>query len=176
MCAASVAFHLWVWFGHPHKKPTAFPRRLFVHKYQHHGGATLQELVIPVVVIQWPKKAQKIVAVLKPVVQIVSLAQKIEVAPAAVQKKLFGTVDENLLSRQVSVKVQDPISGKLIFKAKNSISLDPGGGSKTLEMIKIEGAEAKVGSKLDTVLFDADDEEILDRNSVILQVELDEWF
>jgi hypothetical protein len=62
-----------------------------------HGGATLQELIIPVVVVQWPKKAQKIAAVLKPVAQIVSLAQKIEVAPAAMQKRMFGTVDENLL-------------------------------------------------------------------------------
>ncbi len=141
-----------------------------------HGGATLQELIIPVVTVQWPKKAQKIGVVLKPVTQIVSLAQKIEVAPAAIRRNLLGGVDENLLSRQASAKIQDPVTGKLIFKAKNSISLDPDGGSKTLELIKVEGAEAKMGSKLDIVLFDADDEEILDRNSVILQVELDEWF
>lgn len=141
-----------------------------------HGGATLQELIIPVVVVQWPKKAQKISAVLKPITQIVSLAQKVEVAPAAMQKKMFGTVDENLLSRQVCVKVQDPITGKLIFKSRNPMSIEPGSGSKTLDLIKVEGSEAKVGSKLDIVLFDADDEEILDKNSVILQVELDEWF
>lgn len=141
-----------------------------------HGGATLQELIIPVVVVQWPKKAQKIGAVLRPVVQIVSLAQKIEVAPAAVQKKLFGTVDENLLSRRVSVKVQDPTTGKLIFKSKNPILIEPSGESKILELLKVEGAEAKTGSNLDIVLFDADDEEIIDKNSVILQVELDEWF
>lgn len=141
-----------------------------------HGGATLQELIIPVVVVQWPKKAQKIGVVLKPVMQIVSLAQKIEVAPAAMQKKLFATVDENLLSRQVCVKVQDPATGKLIFKTKNSISLEPGSGPKTLELEKVENAAVKVGSKLDMVLLDADDEEVLDKNSVALQVELDEWF
>ena len=32
-----------------------------------HGGATLQELVIPVVVATWPAKASKVEVVLKPV-------------------------------------------------------------------------------------------------------------
>jgi hypothetical protein len=38
-----------------------------------HGGATLQELVIPVVVFRWPKKAEKVAAVLTPISEIASL-------------------------------------------------------------------------------------------------------
>jgi hypothetical protein len=57
-----------------------------------HGGATLQELVTPVVVARWPKKAQKIGVVLKPLGPIVRLTPTIEVAPAAVQRGVFARV------------------------------------------------------------------------------------
>ena len=39
-----------------------------------HGGATLQELVVPVIVARWPAKVEKIPVVLEPLEQIVSLS------------------------------------------------------------------------------------------------------
>ncbi|MEI6306320.1 MAG: PglZ domain-containing protein, partial [Deltaproteobacteria bacterium] len=72
-----------------------------------HGGATLQEMVTPVVIVQWPKKAQKIGAVIKPITQIISLTQKFDIGPSAAQTELFGAVDENLLSRRVVIKILD---------------------------------------------------------------------
>jgi hypothetical protein len=140
-----------------------------------HGGATLQELVIPFVTVRWPQKAQKIGAVLKPVAQITSLAQRIQVGPEATQLDFTSKVNENLLARRVIIRVVHPQSGKLVFKSKSPISIEPGGPIKTVELAPVPGAQAASGTELDIEIRDMDDEEILDRGRATLQVELDEW-
>ena len=47
---------------------------------------------------------------------------------------------------------------------------------RVAELERVKGAEAKAGAELQMQALDADDEEILDRQNVTLQVELDEWF
>lgn len=141
-----------------------------------HGGATLQELVTPVVIARWPKKARKIGVVLKPLGQITSLSPKVEVAPGSGEKDLLGAVDENLLSRKVLVKVIVPASGRVLFKARSAVVVEPGGETRVAELERVKDAEARVGAELQLQALDADDEEILDRQTVTLQVELDEWF
>ncbi len=139
-----------------------------------HGGATLQEMIIPVIIAKWPKKALKIKVVLKPISQITSQTQRVEVAPGAVQKDIIGGFDRNLLGRKVLVKVIQPETGKLIFKS-NSIDIEPGGKTKHADLVKIEGTVASINSILEIRIEDADDEEILDKANAILKIELDEW-
>lgn len=141
-----------------------------------HGGATMQELVTPVLVARWPRKARKSGVVLKPLGQITSLSPRVEVAPASGERDLLGSVDENLLSRKVLVKVIAPATGKVLFKAKSTIQVEPGGQTQVAELERVQGAEAPMGAELQLQALDADDEEILDRQAVTLQVELDEWF
>jgi hypothetical protein len=141
-----------------------------------HGGATLQELVTPVVVVRWPKKAKKTGVVLKPLGEITSLTQRVELAPGSGEKDLLGAVDENLLSRKVLLKVLAPASGRVVFKGKRAVVMEPGGDKQAVELERVEGAEAKRGAELQLQAVDADDEEILDRRTVTLQVDLDEWF
>jgi len=141
-----------------------------------HGGTTLQELVTPVIIARWPKKARKVGVVIKPLGRITSLSPKVEIAPGSGEKDLLGTVDENLLSRKVLVKVIVPASGRTLFKARNPTVVQPGGETQTVELERIKGAESPVGAELQLQALDADDEEILDRQTVTLQVELDEWF
>jgi hypothetical protein len=140
-----------------------------------HGGATLQELVIPVVTIRWPQKAQKIGAVLKPITHITSLAQRIQIGPEATQLNFSNKVDENLLARQVIVRVIHSQTGKLVFKSKAPSSIEPGGPVQTVELMLVSGAQASLGADLDIEIRDADDEEIIDRGKATLQIELDEW-
>jgi len=142
-----------------------------------HGGATLQELIIPIVVAHWPKRAKKVDVVLKPITEITSLTQRIEIgAGTPAQVDLSGTIDANLLSRNVFLKVIDPNTGKIIFKSKLNYLIEPGGKPIITEIQKLEGAEAPFGAKLQVWVCDSDDEEILDKSDVILKVELDEWF
>jgi PglZ domain len=141
-----------------------------------HGGATLQELVTPVVVVRWPKKAKKTDVVLKPLSEITSLTQRVEIAPGSGERDLLGAVDENLLGRKVLVKVLTPATGKAVFKAKGAVIVEPGGDTQTVELERVENAEARRGDTLELQAVDADDEEILDRRTVRLQVDFDEWF
>jgi hypothetical protein len=140
-----------------------------------HGGATLQELVTPVLTVRWPRKARKTNVILKPVDQITSLSQRIEVAPAALQTGLFEAIDETLLSRSVRVKVVDLASGKTLFKSKTTAQVDPGGGVVALELSKVHDAEAAVGAGLEILVEDADNDEISDRRAVTLKIELSDW-
>jgi hypothetical protein len=141
-----------------------------------HGGATLQELVIPIVVARWPKLSRKTRVVLKPVTEITSLTPRIEIGPGtAVQVDLSGALDSSLLSRDVFVKAIDPNSGKVLFKS-GKVHIEPGGQSAIAELNKLEGAEASTGAMLQILVCDLDDEEILDQANVVLKVALDEWF
>jgi len=140
-----------------------------------HGGATLQELIVPVVVARWPKKARKIGVVLKPVEQIIRLNQIVELAPEGIQRDLSGNVAENMTSRRVLVKVVSIESGKLIFRSPSHVRIEPGGAALTLELEKVAGVAAPIGSQLEIRVLDADDDELLDRKQVLLKVEVDEW-
>lgn len=141
-----------------------------------HGGATLQELVIPIVVAHWPKLARKTRVVLKPIAEITSLTPRVEVGPGtAVQVDLSGALDASLLSRDVFVKVIDPNTGKIIFKSEKA-HIEPGGEPVVAELGKLKGAEASLGAVLQILVCDLDDEEILDQANVVLKVGLDEWF
>jgi len=137
-----------------------------------HGGATLQELVTPVVVVRWPKKAKKTGVVLKPLSEIASLTQRIEIAAGSGERDLLGAVDENLLGRKVMVKVLAPATGRALLKAKGAVLVEPGGANQVVELERVEGAEAKRGDDLELQVVDADDEEVLDRRRVKLQVDM----
>ena len=140
-----------------------------------HGGATLQELITPVVVARWPKKSQKIGVVLKPLGPIVRLNPTVEVAPAAVQRDLMGSLDESLTGRQVRIKIVHPSSGKVVFRSKEAVPIVPGGPIRPVTLEKVAGAEAGLNAQLQVVVLDADDEEVLDQGTATLKVELDDW-
>ena len=141
-----------------------------------HGGATLQELVIPVVTVRWPRRAHKVQVVLKPITQITSVDQKVEVSPGTVQHEMFSDVDENLMARQVVVKALHVNSGKLLFKSKAPVTVEPGGGTLVIPLCRVEGTSAALEDEVAVQVHDADDEELLDRNVAKVKIELDEWF
>ncbi|MDM8532156.1 PglZ domain-containing protein [Anaerolineales bacterium HSG25] len=141
-----------------------------------HGGATLQELVIPVLTITWPKKAEKIGVVLKPMENITSETPRLEIASAHTEQDMFGqVVNQNLLARQVQLKIINPKTGQVIFKAPNSISIEPGRTALMVELTKVDGIEARYGTELEIQARDADDETILDHRPIKLMIDIDEW-
>jgi hypothetical protein len=89
---------------------------------------------------------------------------------------MFDDVDQNLMARQVMVRVLDPASGKPVFRSKSPVTVEPGGGTQIIELAKVESAEAKLESKLQVEVRDADNDDLLDHADATLKIELDEWF
>ncbi|OQA14119.1 MAG: hypothetical protein BWY64_03361 [bacterium ADurb.Bin363] len=139
-----------------------------------HGGATLQELIIPVIIIKWPAKGKKIDVVLKPAGSITSEVPRVQVIMGG-QPDLFGQ-DSNLLSRNIMVKVYDPQTGKLVFKHKEPVSVEPGGDLITIQLNIVEPKPSlSYGTVLIIEVRDAEDEELLSKENITLKVDIDEW-
>jgi len=138
-----------------------------------HGGATLQELVTPVVVFRWPKKAEKVAAVLTPVSEITSLKPRVEVKAGAGQTTMFGA-DAKITGRQVVVKVVEPGSGRRLFKSQ-SYKVEAEGQPVTIPLEREPNEACARGTRLRIEVRDADNDELLDRCDVELKVDLEEW-
>lgn len=139
-----------------------------------HGGATLQELIIPTIIVEWPKKARKTPVILKPIQEITSLSQRVEISSPA-QTDLTGKVDEKTLSRSIFIKVIRPEDGSILFRSENTM-IEPGARSLWIELNKLDDAEAERDSKATIIICDSDNEEKLDQTEVTLKVSLDDWF
>jgi hypothetical protein len=137
-----------------------------------HGGATLQELVIPMVVFRWPKRAEKVAAVLTPISEIASLKPRVEVR-AGSQTTMFGA-DAKLTGRQVIVKVVEPGSGRRLFKSQ-SHKLEAEGQPVTIALEREANETCGRGTRLQVQVRDADNDELLDHCDVELKVDLEEW-
>lgn len=140
-----------------------------------HGGATLQELVIPVVVFRWPKKAEKVAAVLTPLAEITSLKPRVEVRPGASGRLPGLGAEAGVTGRQVTVKIVEPASGRRLFKAAASARIEPDGEPVSLVLEREAGESCVRGTRLQVELRDADNDELLDRCEVELKVDLEEW-
>ena len=139
-----------------------------------HGGATLQELVIPVVVASWPAKARKVSVVLKPVAHVTSEAPRIQVQAAATGQ-LFNA-DVNILSRRVTVKIKNPATGKVAFKHGDAVTIEPEGTAVTVHLaIVTPKPELSYGTPLVVEVVDADDEELLAREEIELKMDIADW-
>lgn len=141
-----------------------------------HGGAMLQEIIVPVITVTWPTKTTKVGVVLKPMVQITT--RRPRVAVQAASEALLTA--EGQVARRVVVKVQDP-KGAVVFRHDPVLveSLNPQSGWTEipiqLELVEKPPPGLRFGTELVAILRDADDDEELARENVLLKVEIDDW-
>jgi hypothetical protein len=125
-----------------------------------HGGATLQELITPVVVFRWPKKAEKIAAVLTPLTEIASLKPRVEIRPGAHGKLPGFGADARMTGRDVLVRVVEPNSGRRLFRSIESVKVLLDGGAVTLTLAREDAETCPRGTRLQVEVRDADNEGI----------------
>jgi hypothetical protein len=140
-----------------------------------HGGATLQELIIPVVLFRWPKKTEKVPAVLAPLSEITSLRPRIEIRPGTAGRLPGIGAGASTVSRQVIVKVIDPRTGRRLFHWLQGANVQPEASAITVTLERVPGESCPRGTKLRIELRDADNEELLDWCDVELKIDLEEW-
>lgn len=140
-----------------------------------HGGASLQELVIPVVVFRWPKKAEKTQAVLAPLSAITSLRPRVEIRPGASGFLPGVGAPATMIGREVMVKIVEPPSRRVLFSSSAPARVEPDGAPVTLELQRTEGETAARGARLTVELRDADNDEVLDHRDVELRIDVEEF-
>ena len=140
-----------------------------------HGGATLQEMIIPFITINWPTKTTKMPVVLKPVGHIASETPRLQLeAGIKGQTGLFP--DSAQLSRRALIKIRETSSGKLVFRHVDAVTIEPYGKAVTVQLQIMEPRpKVPYGSSLTVEVIDADNEELLAREEVIVKVDIDEW-
>ena len=135
-----------------------------------HGGASLQEWIVPCLKIAWPAKARPVTVVMQRLDKILSLRQRIVLE---VQNEgLFS--DNNVLSRQVEVVVSDVKQQIQLFQGKTKL-IKPEDRSVTIILEPLDDVEATRNTPLLIELRDARTKEILDSQSSTLMVALENW-
>jgi hypothetical protein len=137
-----------------------------------HGGVTLQELVIPVIRAEWPRKAEKVPVVLGQISEILSLSPIIQLRAGVLPGIGAGS---NATGRTVHIRIVEPATGRKLFFSRAPIGVQSDGATAESSLARTPGESCQRGSKLRIEVRDADNDEILDWREVELKVELTEW-
>lgn len=140
-----------------------------------HGGATLQEMIIPVVVATWPAKAQKTGVVLKPVGDVTTNSPRVQVqASVTGQTRLIA--DDKQIARRVHVEASIDETGEVLFQDEKAITVEPGGEPVIVELSLVEEhPTVKYGTDLKFRVRDADTAELLAQENVTLRKDIDDF-
>lgn len=134
-----------------------------------HGGASLQEWIIPCIKIEWPEKAKPVSVKIQSVDKILSIRQKIVLEVQ--HDKLF---DETMLSRQVEVLIRDTEQQTVLFHVRPKL-IRPEDTQVAVTIEPLEDVEAERNTKLTIELRDARTHGILDSQPSTLMVSLENW-
>lgn len=136
-----------------------------------HGGASLQEWIIPCIKIEWPQRTSPVKVTIQPLEQILSLRPKIVLE--IVRDDMFI---EYTVPRQVEVKLLDAQSKKeLFYSAPTKITPDQQQIAITLQPLESEDAQAERGTPLTIEVRDPRTRELIASGTTTLMVPLENW-
>jgi hypothetical protein len=135
-----------------------------------HGGASLQEWIIPCIKIEWPQKAHPVNVTIQPIEQILTLRPKIMLEIE--RDEMF--FNEDTIPRQVEVRLLDAQHKTNLFRS-DPITITPDQDEVAITLQPLEDAQAERGTKLRIEVRDARTEELLDTKYTILMVPLENW-
>jgi PglZ domain. len=135
-----------------------------------HGGASLQEWIVPCLKIEWPVKARPVEITIQPVAHILSLRHKIILEVQ--HKSLFDNNDQ--LTREVEIIVRDNQHKQILFRSQRVIVM-PDQTQVPLVIEPEDNVEAERGTKMTIELRDVRTNEIIATQTTVLMVDLENW-
>lgn len=133
-----------------------------------HGGASLQEWIIPCIKAEWPARAAPVTVELVPLAKMLSL--RVRVTLRVTRPGLFA---EDVLSRRVSVVIRTVPANTIIFRsAEVTITPDRETASVTLEPTT---EAAPRGAAVRIEVRDAATDQVIATGDSVLMVEKDDW-
>jgi hypothetical protein len=134
-----------------------------------HGGASLQEWIIPCVKIEWPQKASPVNVSIQAIEQILSQRPKI-----VLEIEREGMFIEETLSRQVEVRLLDARQKTILFRSEPKI-ITPDQEEVAVTLQKLEDVQAERGTSLIIQVLDARTSEVIATEHTTLMVSLEKW-
>jgi hypothetical protein len=137
------------------------------HGY-YHGGASLQEWIIPCVKIEWPVKAVPVSVALQPLPRILGLRVRVTLTVSR-----SGLFPEDALPRRVGIVIRNAATGTILFRSGEvSVTPDRESVSVTLEPTA-EPASRGTGVRID--VRDTSNDAVISGGESVLMVEKDDW-
>jgi hypothetical protein len=134
-----------------------------------HGGASLQEWIIPCVQIEWPQKAQPVMVDLQPTEKV--LGERLHITVTVIKSSMFA---ENDLPREVQVVIRNAVEHTILFRSEPTI-IKPSEPQVRIPVQAVPGVTAERGIDLQIEVRDTHTEEILSTAKSILMTELLGW-
>jgi len=134
-----------------------------------HGGASLQEWIIPCVKIEWPQKASHVNISIQPIEQILSLRPKIVLEIAR-----EGMFIEDTIPRQVEVRLLDARQKTILFRSEPKI-ITPDQEQVAVTLQPLEDVQAERGTPLTIEVRDLRTDEVIATENTTLMVPLENW-
>jgi len=134
-----------------------------------HGGASLQEWIIPCLTIEWPQQAKLVKVVIQPIEQILSNRPKIILV--VVREGMFI---EDAIPRQVEVWLRDARTKTVLFRSAPK-TITPDQEEVPVVLQPVEDAQAERGTALTIEVRDLHTDEVIARNTTTLMVPLENW-
>lgn len=134
-----------------------------------HGGASLQEWIIPCLKIEWPQQAKPVKVIIQPIEQILSNRPKI-----ILEVVREGMFIEDALPRQVEVRLRDARKKTILFRSAPK-TITPDQEEVPVVLQPVEDAQAERGTALTIEVRDLHTDEVIDRNNTTLMVPLENW-
>lgn len=134
-----------------------------------HGGASLQEWIIPCLKIEWPQQAKPVKVVIQAIEQILSNRPKI-----ILEVVREGMFIEDAIPRRVEVRLRDARKKTILFRSVSK-TITPDQEEVPVILQPVEDAQAERGTALIIELRDLHTDEIIDTNHTTLMVPLENW-
>lgn len=147
-----------------------------------HGGASLQEWIVPCIKVEWPSHGKPVNVVIQPIEKILSRRPKI-----VLHIDRGGTSIEDALARDVEISIKTKDLGQTLFEAKN-ITLTPDQDQVPITLWEYEEKEKRLnysdesasvkaerGTELVIEVRDTQSQNTLTTETTILMVTLEDW-
>jgi hypothetical protein len=134
-----------------------------------HGGASLQEWIIPCVTIQWPMQARPVSMQLEPMPQVLSQRPRV-----TLNVQRGSLLVEDAIPRQVEVLIRDAQSRTILFRSA-PVTVTPDRDLVQVTVTAMEGLTAQRGTALRIEVRDTSTEETLAAGNSTLAIELAGW-
>jgi len=140
-----------------------------------HGGATIEEIVIPVLKAEWPRKRDKVPVVIGPITEILSLSPRVEVRAGSTGALPGMAGSPSVTGRNVALRIIEPATGRRLFFSREPVAVQSDGTPAEVSLSRTPKETCARGAKLQIEVRDADNDELLDQREAELKVDLTEW-